>query len=110
MLPVRPFTIGARVMRAGRYGAGSADDRLVPFSLRRQSLVRGAEGTSYDPRIDPLVGSRMLSASLELRFPILGLLSRRLTWGGVPLEGLAFADAGTAWNSGATPAWFGGHR
>jgi len=122
MLPLRPFTLAARFVHVGRYGRGADDSRLVPMSLRRQALVRGTEGAIVQQACrgqaasqcvelaDATEGSRMLAAQIELRFPLLGMFSQRLNWGRIPLEGFAFADAGTTWWPGEAPVWFGGHR
>ena len=122
MLPLRPFTVAARFVHIGRYGRGADDSRLVPLSLRRQALVRGTEGAIVQQACrtpsgsqcvelaDATEGSRMMAAQIELRFPLLGMFSRRLNWGRFPLEGFAFADAGSTWWPGEAPVWFGGHR
>jgi outer membrane protein assembly factor BamA len=104
MLPRRPITIAMRGLHVGRYGAGAEDARLLPFSLRRNAYMRGAE---YDATME---GSKMLVAQLEIRFPVFGLFAKRLTWGPVPLEGFAFGDGGAVWSADQLPSWLGGHR
>jgi hypothetical protein len=123
-MPARPFTLALRVLHAGRHGSHADDLRLIPISLRRSGLLRGSgSGVSTNTCVtssnaecdimnDPMIGSKVLAGQLELRFPLLSVLSltRQLRWGVIPLEGVAFADAGTTWGRGRTPAWFGGHR
>jgi outer membrane protein assembly factor BamA len=36
--------------------------------------------------------------NLELRFPVMGILSRDIRYGLVPLEGFVFADTGLVWS------------
>ena len=55
-------------------------------------------------------GSRVGVASAELRFPLLGLFSRRSYYGAFPIEMAFFADAGVAWTSDAKPSFAGGDR
>jgi outer membrane protein assembly factor BamA len=121
LLPGRPYTLALRLLHTGRYGSGADDRRLLPMSLRRQAYVRGAEA---DPVIpcntartttcasveSSLEGSKMVVGQLELRFPLLGALSKHLTWGGFPIEGFGFADAGIVWRGDERPSWFGGNR
>lgn len=121
-MPVRPLTIAGRVLHVGRYGSDAADPRLEPYFVGYPGLVRGYRSgmlrrmacgadrlDGCDP-LDPFTGSKMLVANLELRFPLLGLFSRRFTYGPFPIEGLAFADAGVAWSGTATRALVDGQR
>jgi Tol biopolymer transport system component len=113
-MPLRPLTIAARVEHVGRYGSGASDPRLTPLVVGLQTLVRG-----YDLRtfavdacgrtatacsvLDELAGSRLALMNLELRAPLLGLLTGELDYGRqVPIELLAFADGGALWTK--TPA------
>jgi Tol biopolymer transport system component len=116
LLPARPYALAVRVMHIGRYGSGADDTRLVPLSLRRQGLVRGVEGSMLQScapsgnmgcvsNADTLAGNRLIAAQVELRFPLLGMFSRRLSWGSIPLEGFAFADAGAVWGRQDLPSW-----
>jgi Tol biopolymer transport system component len=107
-MPVRPFTIAARVEHVGRYGPNAADPRLTPLVAGLQSLVRG-----YDLRtfavdecgrtatacsvIDELSGGRLALVNLEVRAPLAGLFSGDIRYGRVPIEAIAFADAGFLW-------------
>ena len=59
---------------------------------------------------DQLVGSRVAVASAELRFPLVGVFSRRSFYGPLPIEVAFFGDAGVAWVSGDKPRFVGGTR
>src|SRR6267378_2925525 len=126
VLPVRPFTIAARVLHAGRYGRNAEDIRLYPLFIGYPSLVRGYDRGSFQasecvatandpcPVFDRLWGSRMLVGSIELRFPPFGLLSSALGKGGayygiLPIEAGIFYDAGVAWTSTDGAQLFGGN-
>jgi hypothetical protein len=116
-MPVRPVTIATRIEHVGRYGSGASDPRLTPLVVGLQTLVRG-----YDLRrfamdecgrtatecsvIDQLTGSRIAVLNVELRAPLAGLLKGELDYGRLPLEVLAFMDAGFLWtrHSGAARA------
>jgi hypothetical protein len=111
VMPVRPYTIAARVLHYGRYGGGGEDPRFTPLYLGYPNLVRGYDFNSFDasecdsvtgdcPVFDQLLGSRLLVGNLELRFPLFGAFGARSFYGPLPIELLAFADAGVAWNSG----------
>ena len=122
-MPLPFYTVAARVMHYGRYGGGAEDSRLYPLYLGYPTLVRGYDVNSFDatdcvatatsacPAFDRLVGSRMLVANLELRFPLLRPfgVSRRM-YSPVPVELALFADGGVAWNRGERPSFFGGSR
>jgi Tol biopolymer transport system component len=123
-MPASFYTLAARVLHFGRYGRDGQDSRLIPLYLGYPEIVRGydfnsfgpeecsATATSACPEFDRLLGSRMLVANLEFRFPLL----RPFTgvspnmYGPVPVEVGVFADAGVAWNRGERPKWFGGSR
>ena len=63
------------------------------------------------PAFDQLLGSRMAVVGAELRFPLLGLFSRRSYYGAFPIEMAFFGDAGTAWTSDSDrPRYLGGNR
>jgi hypothetical protein len=123
-MPVPFYTVAARVMHYGRYGSGGEDSRLFPLSIGYPSLVRGydinsisiaecvPDQTSECPAFDRLVGSRMLVANLEFRFPLLRPFtgSSGRFYGPVPIEVGAFLDGGVAWSRGDKPSLFGGHR
>jgi Tol biopolymer transport system component len=122
-MPVRPFTLAARLLHYGRYGSGAEDSRLVPLFLGYTGLVRGydynsftsdelvADSTGDVPILDRLFGSRLLVGNLELRFPPLGLLGiGKGYYGFLPIEVGAFYDAGVAWQNGIKPNFLGGDR
>jgi hypothetical protein len=111
-MPVRPVTFAMRVEHVGRYGSDAADQRLTPLVVGLQSRVRG-----YDLRtfmadecgrtatecslIGELTGARLAVMNLELRAPLLGLLSGDIYYGKVPIEAIAFVDAGLMWTRNA---------
>ena len=124
VMPVRPYTLAARVIHYGRYGGGSEDERFYPLFLGYPELIRGYDFNSFsadecgsDPNRCPvfsqLIGSRLLIGNAELRFPPFGALGGKGFYGPLPLELLAFADAGIAWTraekaqflSGGTRKW-----
>jgi hypothetical protein len=114
-MPVRPVTVAMRVEHVGRYGPDAGDQRLTPLVVGLQSRVRG-----YDLRtfmadecgrtstecslLGELTGARLAVMNLELRAPLLGLLSGDIYYGRVPIEAIAFVDAGFMWtrNAGAS--------
>jgi hypothetical protein len=121
-LPVRPFTFATRLLHYGRYGGGGEDARLQPLFLGWPGLVRGYSLGSFDasecnpapddpescPVFDQLLGSRVLIANAELRFPLLGVLGIGSGYyGGFPLEFAIFGDAGLAWDTDNDPSIFG---
>jgi len=97
-------------------------ERLWPLFLGYENLVRGYDYGSFEySEVDSsnpeafdfnrLMGSRMLVANAELRFPVFGLLGLGKGYYGVwPLEFLAFYDIGTAWSKGEKPSVFGGEK
>lgn len=108
LMPKRPITIAGRIEHVGRYGAGAADPRLTPLVVGLQTLVRGYDLRNFAADqcgrsatecsvIDELTGSRIAVANLELRAPLLGLLTGDLVYGSVPIEAIAFADIGYLW-------------
>ena len=121
-MPVRPFTFAVRGLHYGRYGADAEDSRLTPLFIGYQGLVRGYDFGSFDANecesidlntcdaFDRLLGSRVAVASAELRFPLLGLFSRKSFYGPFPIEMALFADAGMAWTSDTKPNFAGGDR
>lgn len=119
-MPLRPFTLAGRLMHIGRYGSGADDARLSPLFLGYPSLVRGYEYGSFDPAecgvgtvtacpvYDQLLGSRILVANAELRFPLFGLLGLGEGYYGVlPIEAALFYDAGLAWSDASGARLFG---
>jgi hypothetical protein len=107
-MPVRPYTLAVRLVHSGRYGAGSDDPRLLDAYVGSSSLVRGygaskvaraacGGGTSRCSALYELVGTRYAVAKLELRTPLMGVLSSKVRYGALPVDGFVFADAGAAW-------------
>ena len=121
-MPARPFTVALRALHYGRYGADAEDSRMAPLFIGYQGLVRGYDLGSFDANecetldlsscelFNRMNGSRVGVASAELRFPLLGLFSRRSYYGAFPIEMAFFADAGVAWTSDAKPSFAGGDR
>jgi outer membrane protein assembly factor BamA len=95
---------------------------LYPLFLGYPSLVRGYDFNSFEasecvpstplstdcPAFDKLIGTRLLVANAEVRFPLLGLVRREFVYGPVPLEGVIFGDAGVAWTRGQKPTFLSG--
>jgi hypothetical protein len=115
-MPASFYTFAARVLHYGRYGSGADDARMFPLFLGYPNLVRGydvntfgpedcvANATSSCPAFDRLLGSRVLVANVEFRFPLLRPFgaSQRM-YGPVPVEVALFADGGVAWNALTQP-------
>jgi Tol biopolymer transport system component len=108
LMPVRPVTLAARVSHVGRYGPDAGDSRLTPLLYGLQTMVRGydlqtfamdecgASATACSP-LGELAGTRFALVNLEARAPLLGLLRGDLYYGPVPIEAIAFVDAGFLW-------------
>ena len=108
-MPVRPLTVAARVEHVGRYGSGAADPRLTPLVVGLHTLVRGYDLRTFAADacgrtattcsvLDELAGSRLALLNLEVRAPLFGVLTGELEYGNrVPIELIAFADAGMLW-------------
>jgi Tol biopolymer transport system component len=122
VMPFKPVTVAARILHYGRYGSAAEDFRLTPLYLGYPHLMRGydfgsfhasecvANAESSCPAFDRLIGSRMLIANAEVRFPLLGLFKREFVYGPVPLEGVIFGDAGVAWTRDDNPSFADGTR
>jgi WD40-like Beta Propeller Repeat len=118
VMPMRPYTIAARVLHSARYGPDADDPRLVPMFAGYRHLVRGYDAAAFGgcddigdcDRFDALFGSRLLVTNVELRVPIAGIASREVRYGAIPAEAFAFADAGVAWTGLDLPAFAGGPR
>ena len=107
-MPLRPVTFAARVQHVGRYGPGAADPRLTPLVVGLQTLVRGYDLQTFASAecgrtasecslLDELTGSRFGLLNLEVRAPLTGLFTGQLDYGRLPIEALAFVDAGVLW-------------
>jgi outer membrane protein assembly factor BamA len=114
-MPIRPATLAIRFQHSGRYGKDARDVRLTPLLVGLQTLVRGYDlntfaaqqcghGATSCATIDQLAGNRYAVMNLELRAPLLGLLTGNLDYGKVPLEGLVFADGAMLWTPHADGA------
>lgn len=123
VMPVPFYTVAGRVLHYGRYESGGEDRRLLPLFLGYPELVRGyaigsfdagectATATSSCVEFDRLLGSRMLVANLELRFPLLRPFGAGGgMYGPLPTEVALFADGGLAWASADRPTLAGGGR
>jgi hypothetical protein len=121
-MPARPFTVAARLMHYGRYGKDGEDPRLQPLFLGYPGLIRGYSYGSFDaaecnptaadptgcPVFDRLLGSKIVVANAEIRFPLLGALGIGSGYyGAFPVEFAIFGDAGLAWDSRNDPSVFG---
>jgi Tol biopolymer transport system component len=121
-MPARPFTLATRVLHYGRYGSGGEDQRLQPLFLGYPGLVRGYSYGSFDasechptandpngcPVFDQLLGSRMVVASAELRFPFFGALGIGSGYyGAFPIDFAIFGDGGLAWDTQNQPSILG---
>ncbi|HXH06068.1 MAG TPA: BamA/TamA family outer membrane protein [Vicinamibacterales bacterium] len=123
-VPVRFYTVATRILHYGRYGPGAEHPLLAPLFLGYPELVRGyglgsfrASECAPGPAgsceaFDRLLGSRLLVANLELRFPLLRPFVGvgRDMYGPLPLEVALFADGGVAWTRGERPSFLGGDR
>ncbi len=104
-MPIRPFTLAFRLLHYGRYGEGAEDSRLYPLFLGYEYFIRGYDYYSFSSQenfnFERLWGSRMLVANAELRFPLFNVLGiGRGFYGILPIEFVAFYDAGTVWWKG----------
>ena len=107
LMPVKPYTIATRVLHTGYYGRDAEDPRLLPAFLGSRQFIRGyGWGALSCPRdvngecgaYEDLLGSRLLVGNVEVRFPVMGIMSRDLRYGSIPLEGFLFADTGLIWS------------
>lgn len=120
VIPVKPFTLAFRALHYGRYGKDAENPRLWPLYIAYWDLVRGYESYTeeeYYKAIEEgrepfdttrLVGSKMIVANVELRFPLLKLLGLgKGYFGAWPLEFYGFYDWGIAW-ADEPGGWWGG--
>jgi Tol biopolymer transport system component len=115
-MPVKPITLAGRVVHLGRYGANAEDPRLFPLFLGYPELIRGYDANSFDarectptptgtcPEFDRLFGSRLMVFNGEVRAPLVGLFTGKLTYGRVPAEIFGFIDSGLAWTASTSPS------
>jgi outer membrane protein assembly factor BamA len=106
-MPVKPYTIATRIVHLGQYGADADDPRLQPAFLGSRQFVHGYGWSSLQCRptvvqdcnaLEKLLGNRLLAGNLEVRFPVMGVLSREIRYGPVPIDGFLFTDAGLVWS------------
>jgi outer membrane protein assembly factor BamA len=119
-MPAPFYTLATRLIHYGRYGSGGEDSRLYPLYIGYPTLVRGYDVNTLDasecgivanvcPAFDRLVGSRIMVANLEFRFPLLRPFGAAPgMYGPVPVEVALFTDAGVAWTRATVPTLFGG--
>jgi hypothetical protein len=122
IMPARFYTIAFRGLHFGRYGGDAEHPLLTPLFLGYPTLVRGYDIGSFDsedcPEVtgscaafDRLIGSRLLVANAELRFPLFRPFGLRPgMYGPIPAEVALFADAGVAWDRHQKPSFIGGDR
>jgi Tol biopolymer transport system component len=129
LMPLRPYTLAARVLHFGRYGNGGEDGRLQPLFLGYQQIIRGYNWDSFEaeecnqdvdskdfvgdsscPVFDQLFGSRFVVGNFEFRVPFpqgLGLGSPSVL---PPMTLALFYDVGAAWWGESTAREVGGNR
>jgi Tol biopolymer transport system component len=119
--PHRNLTVALRGLHLGRYG-GIESDVIRPMFLGYETFVRGYAWESFEPEectisqqqapdqtstcptFTRLFGHRLAVANLEMRVPFLGTEEFGvINFPYVPVELVAFADAGLAWDSENTP-------
>jgi hypothetical protein len=121
-MPVRPLTLAVRGLAFGRFGRDAEDQRLRWSYLGESYLVRGYDVESFEvsecqpgpagscQAFDQLVGTRMLVANAELRFPLWGVFGGDNFYGPLPVEMAIFADGGVAWDNVSRPSLADGNR
>jgi hypothetical protein len=116
----RPVTFAVRAFHFVRYGKDAESGKLTPLFVGDPTIVRGyaaetfepgectvAAGTSSScPEFNRLIGSRLASASLELRIPLfgtdqLGLIRSPL----FPIDIAPFVDGAVAWTRDESPSF-----
>jgi hypothetical protein len=95
VMPAPPVTLAVRAQHVGRYGSDAADSRLLPLVWTLRDLVRG-----YDAQ-DVMATRRLAVANVEARVPLVGAFGRLSRATVLPLDAIAFADAGAFWFDGA---------
>jgi Tol biopolymer transport system component len=112
-------TFAGRAVHVGNYGASTDDifsEEYLGYSYS-QAYVRGYSFNSFDadecfrtstqdscPVLDRLIGTRVLTASAEVRVPFLGTEDYGLlAFPYLPTELAVFADAGVAWTAEDAP-------
>ncbi|HET9266061.1 MAG TPA: BamA/TamA family outer membrane protein [Vicinamibacterales bacterium] len=105
LMPVKPYTVAVRGVHLGQYGPQAHDERMLPTFLGSRSFIRGygwnsirCGGNPDCGAFEELLGSRLLVGNLEVRAPLIGVRSRDLRYGPLPLEGFLFVDSGLVWS------------
>ncbi|MFO7827503.1 MAG: hypothetical protein R6V23_02670 [Bacteroidales bacterium] len=103
----KPLSFALRGMHMGTYGEDK--DRLYPYYLGNHYFIRGYTYNSFQKgevdgnkglNINSLIGSKILVANAELRFPFSGYERLALIKSGLLYSDLVlFFDGGLAWNS-----------
>jgi Tol biopolymer transport system component len=108
-MPFRPYTFAFRAFYYGRLGRDAEDGRLPALFLGYPGLVRGYMSDSFEtgecgnqvdnscPAFDRLIGSRIAVANFEVRVPLWGAFGGEGFYGPLPIDLVAFSDAGIAW-------------
>lgn len=118
-MPLKPYTLATRIVHLGQYGPDAHDLRVLPTFLGSRQFVRGYGWgslqcqTNYEEEcgaFEELLGSRLLVGNVEVRAPLLGIRSRELRYGPLPVEGFLFADSGLVWGRSAAYAALAGER
>ncbi|HET8712838.1 MAG TPA: hypothetical protein VFM23_04055 [Gemmatimonadales bacterium] len=113
----RPFTIAFRGMMFGRFGRDA--DRFPIFAGNTEVLRGYTAGSLRDhecradptlqtacPELDQLIGSKVASTGVELRFPLTrSLVLGFLPVGFPPIEGAIFYDMAMAWDENSIIKW-----
>jgi surface antigen Omp85-like protein/WD40 repeat protein len=106
-MPAKPYTLATRFVHVGQYGRDAEDPRLQPAFLGSRQFVRGYGWSSLrcQPAVEndcnafeKLLGNRLLAGNFEVRFPLMGVLSRDIQYGPVPVDGFLFTDTGLVWS------------
>ena len=111
----RPLTLAFRGLHYGRYGKDSETDQLSPLYLGEETILRGYGWNSIDPQLEcgptatnvydcpviaRLLGSRLVTASAEVRIPLFGTSEFGLiNFPYLPMEVAPFFDVGAMWTA-----------
>ena len=116
-----PVTLAVRGMHIGNYGATDSDDRIFTREYlgyaNGRGFIRGYSFSSFDDlgectataeglcaEQERLLGTRIATASVELRIPLLGTSTfGLLNFPYLPTEISLFVDAGVAWTADDLP-------
>jgi Tol biopolymer transport system component len=105
LMPIKPYSIALRLMHTARYGADGSDPRLLSSFLGSSYFVRGhrqdlryCQPDATQVCGDDLLGHRLLVGNVEVRVPIMGMLSREIDYRGIPADAFMFVDGGKIWS------------